>query len=226
MNSAIVALGSNINPSTNMAEATCLLDGLGTVIASSPLIWTKPQGFADQDRFLNGAAQIQTPLDQVELVTALKGIEAQLKRVKTVNRAGPRTIDLDLIQFNGQVQDPHYTGHSYLRLPVCAVLSKGDHPLSEAQSADAKLCSQLAKLPDWSLDEDALEREWTFQNFATALDFINRVGAIAEALNHHPDLRLHSYKCVEARLYSHSEQRVTARDVQLAIAIEPLAKQA
>jgi 2-amino-4-hydroxy-6-hydroxymethyldihydropteridine diphosphokinase len=213
MNSAIIALGSNIDPTSHMAQAVGLLGELGTVIDQSPLIWTKPQGYADQDRFLNGAAKIQT---------ALKRIEKQLKRIKTANKAGPRTIDLDLIMFNEQVLDASYSDHAYLRLPVQAVLSQGGQSLTETQRSDAELCLALTSLSSWSLDEDSIERVWKFKNFDTALRFINQVGELSESLNHHPDLRLYSYKFVEVRLSSHDKKRVTSRDVKLALAIAQL----
>jgi 2-amino-4-hydroxy-6-hydroxymethyldihydropteridine diphosphokinase len=222
MNSAILALGSNIDPENNMAQAIQLLEEVGSVVARSPLIWTKPQGYADQGRFLNGAARIHTGLDQSEFVAGLKRIESRLKRVKTANRAGPRTIDLDLIRFNEHVVDSTYTDHAYLRLPVLEVLSQGGQPLTEMQRSDAELCAALAKIPSWSLDEDALERVWTFPDFQSALGFIHRVGEVAEGLNHHPDIRLFDYKFVELRLFSHSEKRMTPRDIALALAIDSI----
>jgi 2-amino-4-hydroxy-6-hydroxymethyldihydropteridine diphosphokinase len=222
MNSAIIALGSNIDPTSHMTQAIEFLGELGTVIDQSPLIWTKPQGYADQDRFLNGAAKIQTALNQTELVAALKRIEKQLKRIKTANKAGPRTIDLDLIMFNEQVLDSSYSDHAYLRLPVQAVLSQGGQPLTEIQRSDAELCFSLTGLSSWSLDEDSIERVWKFKNFDTALRFINQVGELAESLNHHPDLRLYGYKFVEVRLSSHDKKRVTSRDIKLALAIAQL----
>ena len=48
----------------------------------------------------------------------------------------------------------------------------------------------LAQIPGWSLTHDGtrLERRFTFQSFSAALDFVNRVGDIAEREGHHPDI--------------------------------------
>lgn len=44
---------------------------------------------------------------------------------------------------------------------------------------------------DWKVvDEDHLEKEFHFKNFRQALDFTNRIGELAESVNHHPDLEL------------------------------------
>ncbi|HJQ84760.1 MAG TPA: 4a-hydroxytetrahydrobiopterin dehydratase [Candidatus Binatia bacterium] len=48
----------------------------------------------------------------------------------------------------------------------------------------------LAETPAWSLDDGAtrIERSFRFPDFAAALAFVNRVGALAEAEDHHPDI--------------------------------------
>ncbi len=76
--------------------------------------------------------------------------------------------------------------------------------------------------PAWREDGDALVRDLTFPDFATALAFVNRVGAAAEAAGHHPDVLLHGYRHVRLTLSTHSEGRVTGADRRLAEAIDPL----
>ncbi len=48
----------------------------------------------------------------------------------------------------------------------------------------------LADLPDWHATEDnrRIERRWRFADFASALKFVDEVGAIAEGEGHHPDI--------------------------------------
>ena len=56
---------------------------------------------------------------------------------------------------------------------------------------DAKKANQfLHHIPDWHLTHDAtrIERHFNFDNFQQALDFANKVGAIAEEHMHHPDI--------------------------------------
>ena len=67
----------------------------------------------------------------------------------------------------------------------------------------------------WSEVEDALERTFTFSNFREALGFVNRVGELAEAENHHPDIAVH-YNRVTLRWWTHTAGGITDRDVELA----------
>jgi len=72
------------------------------------------------------------------------------------------------------------------------------------------------KSPDgWSEAEGALQREFRFANFTDALAFVNRVGELAEAENHHPDIEL-GWGRVVLRWRSHSADAITDRDRELA----------
>ena len=84
----------------------------------------------------------------------------------------------------------------------CAPCEGGVPRLSPAAVRD-----QLAALPEWKLTPDGqrIRREWRAKDFATALDFINRVGQIAEQEDHHPDLHLVGYRNVAIELRN-SEQ--------------------
>ncbi len=63
--------------------------------------------------------------------------------------------------------------------------------------------------------EGALEREFVFEGFAAAIDFVNRVAELAEAENHHPDIAV-SYRRVTLRWRTHSAAAITDRDRELA----------
>jgi len=67
----------------------------------------------------------------------------------------------------------------------------------------------------WQEVDGALQREFTFANFAEALAFVNRVGELAEAENHHPDIELGWGRAV-LRWRTHSEDAITDRDRELA----------
>lgn len=67
----------------------------------------------------------------------------------------------------------------------------------------------------WSEVDNALERTFELGSFAEALAFVNRVGELAEAENHHPDISL-SYKRVTLRWSTHTAGGVTERDEELA----------
>jgi 4a-hydroxytetrahydrobiopterin dehydratase len=67
----------------------------------------------------------------------------------------------------------------------------------------------------WTEVGKALERTFEFENFVDALAFVNRVGELAEAENHHPDIALH-YNRVTLRWWTHTEGGITDRDRELA----------
>jgi len=70
--------------------------------------------------------------------------------------------------------------------------------------------------PDgWTEVDGALERTFTFGDFAGALAFVSRVAELAEAENHHPDIAIH-YNRVTLRWWTHSAGGITDRDRELA----------
>lgn len=70
--------------------------------------------------------------------------------------------------------------------------------------------------PDgWDEVEGALERTFELQTFPEAIAFVNRVADLAEAENHHPDIRI-DYRKVTLRWWTHTAGGVTERDVELA----------
>jgi 4a-hydroxytetrahydrobiopterin dehydratase len=67
----------------------------------------------------------------------------------------------------------------------------------------------------WAEVDGALERTFVFADFAAALAFVNRVGELAEAENHHPDVAIH-WNRVTLRWWTHVANAITARDHTLA----------
>jgi 4a-hydroxytetrahydrobiopterin dehydratase len=67
----------------------------------------------------------------------------------------------------------------------------------------------------WTEVNKALERTFELENFVEALAFVNRVGELAEAENHHPDIAIH-YNKVTLRWWTHSAGGITDRDRALA----------
>ncbi len=73
----------------------------------------------------------------------------------------------------------------------------------------------------WQRQHNALVKEFKFKDFKQALEFVNKVGELAEAANHHPDIEL-SWGRVKIRLSSHDVGTVTERDQQMAGQIDQL----
>jgi 4a-hydroxytetrahydrobiopterin dehydratase len=74
----------------------------------------------------------------------------------------------------------------------------------------------------WAEVNGALQRDYVFRDFAEALAFVNRVGELAEAENHHPDIALHWNK-VTLRWWTHVKNAITERDVELAARTDEMA---
>ena len=80
---------------------------------------------------------------------------------------------------------------------------------------ESELQAAITELPNWRLDNGKLIRDLAFPDFVQALAFVNRVGALAESQNHHPDIDIR-YNKVRLGLVTHDANGITARDVRLA----------
>lgn len=76
----------------------------------------------------------------------------------------------------------------------------------------------------WKTTYNKLEKEFTFQDFTEALAFVNKVGMVAEELNHHPDIFL-TYGKVKITTWTHSTNSITEKDHQLTEKIDQLSLQ-
>ena len=115
MHTAILGIGSNINPNENIHQAIILLSEVGHVNKLSEIKITKPIGITDQPYFSNGAVLITTELDKSELRKHLKLIEDKLGRDRSRPKFGPREIDLDIVIFDDVVVDDDYHSRDFLK---------------------------------------------------------------------------------------------------------------
>jgi 2-amino-4-hydroxy-6-hydroxymethyldihydropteridine diphosphokinase len=114
---AVIALGANIgNPQENLDVAVALLKEATDVIAVSNYYQTAPVGGPEQPDYLNAVCIIESELPAMDLLSLLHGIEKSMGRER-LEHWGPRTIDLDLIQFgtllskSDELQLPHPRAH-------------------------------------------------------------------------------------------------------------------
>jgi 2-amino-4-hydroxy-6-hydroxymethyldihydropteridine diphosphokinase len=102
---AYVGLGSNLGDreATIRAALAELDDAAGVrVEAVSRLVETEPVGYREQPRFLNGVAALETELAPRALLDLLLAVEARFGRDRdAVPAQGPRTLDLDLLVYDG-----------------------------------------------------------------------------------------------------------------------------
>jgi 4a-hydroxytetrahydrobiopterin dehydratase len=74
-----------------------------------------------------------------------------------------------------------------------------------------EVARQLADLDGWTLDGNAIKKQFTFAGFPEAVAFVQRLVPGAEDADHHPDLSI-SYKRVTVAYSTHSEGGLTAKD--------------
>lgn len=87
----------------------------------------------------------------------------------------------------------------------------------------AQIALYRPQVLNWTVLEDKkLERTFKFKNFAEALEFINKVGTIAEEQGHHPDINLHNWNRVTITLWTHAIKGLFLNDFILAAKIDEI----
>jgi 2-amino-4-hydroxy-6-hydroxymethyldihydropteridine diphosphokinase len=99
---AYVGLGANLGDREASIHRAAGLIGARRL---SSIRETEPWGYADQPRFLNAVAELETELVPRALLDRLLAVERELGRERTGPRFGPRTIDLDLLLYGDRVVD-------------------------------------------------------------------------------------------------------------------------
>lgn len=122
-NTAIIGIGSNINADVNIPKMLKILETRVDIIKVSSMVQTKPVGMVNQPDYINGAVKVATPLGREELNLLLKEIEDQLGRDRTAPKFSPRTMDLDMVVWNGRIIDKDYYIRDFLRKSVQEVIS-------------------------------------------------------------------------------------------------------
>ena len=87
--------------------------------------------------------------------------------------------------------------------------------------APDQLADALKTLDGWSVDGPMLKKRLNFENFVASLEFVNRVGQLAEAADHHPDITL-GWGYAELSLMTHDRGGITDVDISLARSIDQL----
>jgi 2-amino-4-hydroxy-6-hydroxymethyldihydropteridine diphosphokinase len=108
MTRAYVGLGANLGDRERTLRAA--VDALGAeegveVVALSTLRETEAVGVGEQPRYLNGVVALYTTLAAPELLDLLLALEQRFGRVRVPGEHGPRTLDLDLLLYGGEVID-------------------------------------------------------------------------------------------------------------------------
>ena len=106
---------------------------------------------------------------------------------------------------------------SALAARQCTPCHGGTPPLDPAGVQEL-----LAQVPGWTLAADGkhIARRWRVRDFAAALAFMQRVGEVAEAEGHHPDLHLTNYRDLEVVLTTFAAGGLTENDFILAAKVD------
>lgn len=86
----------------------------------------------------------------------------------------------------------------------------------------AEITNNLSSLSNWLQEGNQITKQFQFKDFIEALAFVNKAGAEAEKMDHHPDIFIHSWNKVKITISTHSEGGITKKDIQLAEKIEGL----
>ena len=158
---ACLLLGSNIQPEINLPRAVSQLQSQVEVLRASS-VWETPSVGSGGPNFLNAALLIATSIEALALKEqVLRPLEARMGRVRTADKNAPRTIDLDIILFDGRLLDPSLWLHAHRAVPVAELMpnyrSETGETLSQAASrlahstdirmrADVTIASQISSL--------------------------------------------------------------------------------
>ena len=115
LNEIVIGIGSNINPKINIKKAKELISLKVKILKISSFIETEPLEVKKQNNFINGSILIKTDMNKNALKFWLRNLEDKLGRMRTSNKYGPRTIDLDILVWNGEVVDGDVYKRSFLR---------------------------------------------------------------------------------------------------------------
>ncbi len=151
----ILGLGSNLGERAHLlAEAIARLGKLPEVriLAISEAVDSDPVGYAEQPNFLNLCLAIVCDKNPDELLTATLEIERQLGRERTANRNGPRTLDIDLLFYEGGKWDsptvtlphPRWSSRGFVVIPLSNLLQDpvlAKHPAWTSLAAEVRSLS-------------------------------------------------------------------------------------
>ena len=144
----LVALGSNSNgpwgtPRETVAEALRRLNSGGIRLRkASQLLVTAPFGVTDQPDFVNAVAEVETQLPPETLLKNLHMVERLAGRRRTL-RWGPRTLDLDLIDYHGLIRrapppvlpHPGIAERIFVLAPIAEIAPQWRHPETKLTAA-------------------------------------------------------------------------------------------
>jgi 4a-hydroxytetrahydrobiopterin dehydratase len=100
----------------------------------------------------------------------------------------------------------------------CKPCEEGDSALTSDQNSEL-----IKEVENWLLiDDKKIEKIFSFKNFKEALEFVNKVGEVAESEGHHPNIYMFSFNKVKIDLYTHNIDGLSENDFILASKIDDI----
>lgn len=87
--------------------------------------------------------------------------------------------------------------------------------------SSAEIQIKLNEVNGWQLTNNTIKKQFVFESFMEAIQFVNRVAELAEAADHHPDISI-NFRKVTLGLSTHSAGGLTQKDFALAKKIDEL----
>jgi len=130
MHQVHLLIGSNIQPQKNIPAALDMLKDFHPILSCSRIWKTTAYGSVGPD-FLNIAIFAETPLNKEEYKQkVISPIETALKRERFADKNAPRTIDIDIILFDGVIQDKGIWDKFFITVPLSDLLPQLREPTS------------------------------------------------------------------------------------------------
>ena len=74
----------------------------------------------------------------------------------------------------------------------------------------------------WTETESKLIKTIKCQDFKHALALLNKIAVAAESMNHHPDMKIYSYRFLSIEIYTHDTNSITQKDYDLSTQIDEI----
>ena len=139
MEQVYLCLGGNVGDTRNYLQNAVALIGhrVGRVVSQSTVYQSEPWGFNAEQMFLNQAVMVETELEPHAVLEQCLQIESEFGRTRSGNGYEPRTIDIDILFFGGQIisqpdlQVPHPLMHrrNFVLRPLCEIAADFVHPV-------------------------------------------------------------------------------------------------
>ena len=153
---AHLLIGSNIDPLENVHRALLEICHFG-IIRRISRAWQTPAYGSDGPDFINLAVELLTPLPlEAFKADAVAGIEHRLARQRSADKNAPRTIDIDIIRFDGRLLDGSIWVQAHAAITLAELLPDLVNP--ETQETLQAAAARLAQTPGIIERSDVLKK--------------------------------------------------------------------